>query len=103
MKKAEIRVHNKPAGLLSETDSGKYIYQYLEDYDGFPVSFTLPFRKEPYEFNSFPAFFDGLLPEGIQLEALLKSQKIDRNDYFSQLLAVGRDTVGAITIIAEKK
>jgi len=38
------------------------------------------------------------LPEGIQLEGLLKIRKIDRADYFSQLMAVGNDMVGAVTV-----
>ncbi|MFW5877858.1 MAG: HipA N-terminal domain-containing protein, partial [bacterium] len=42
--------------------------------------------------------FEGLLPEGIQLEGLLKFNKIDRNDLFSQLMAVGDDMVGAVTV-----
>jgi len=32
------------------------------------------------------------------LEALLKRRKIDRNDYFRQILAVGEDLVGAVTV-----
>jgi serine/threonine-protein kinase HipA len=48
--------------------------------------------------NVFPLFLDGLLPEGIQLEGLLKTRKIDRYDYFSQLVAVGNDMVGAVTV-----
>jgi serine/threonine-protein kinase HipA len=51
-----------------------------------------------YNFDSFPSFFDGLLPEGYQLEGLLKIGKVDRNDFFGQLLAVGDDLVGIITV-----
>jgi len=45
-----------------------------------------------------PPFFDGLLPEGFQLEGLLKYGKIDRSDQFSQLIAIGADMVGNVTI-----
>jgi serine/threonine-protein kinase HipA len=31
----------------------------------------------------FPPFLEGLLPEGYNLEALLRALKIDRNDHFS--------------------
>ncbi|MBB5347525.1 HipA-like protein [Desulfoprunum benzoelyticum] len=34
----------------------------------------------------------------MQLEGLLKQRKIDRDDKFSQLVAVGTDTVGAVTV-----
>ncbi len=58
----------------------------------------MPLTKKLYYFSHFPAFFEGLLPEGMLLEALLQKYKIDRNDYFAQLLTIGRDVVGAVTI-----
>jgi serine/threonine-protein kinase HipA len=54
--------------------------------------------QKVYDFDSFPSFFDGLLPEGYQLEGLLKIGKVDRNDFFGQLIAVGDDLVGNITV-----
>jgi serine/threonine-protein kinase HipA len=39
-----------------------------------------------------------VLPEGVMLEALLKQRKIDRNDLFGQLVAVGEDLVGAVSV-----
>ena len=58
----------------------------------------MPIRERIFEFDRFPPFFDGLLPEGVLLEALLKRRKIDRQDYFSQIVAVGEDLVGAATV-----
>ena len=58
----------------------------------------MPVEQKEFEFNEFPPFFDGLLPEGIMLESLLKQKKIDKTDYFSQLIAVGADMVGAVTV-----
>jgi serine/threonine-protein kinase HipA len=58
----------------------------------------MPVKNREYTYNVFPAFFEGLLPEGVQLEALLRKYKLDKNDYFGQLLQVGHDTVGAVTI-----
>ena len=54
--------------------------------------------QKVFEFDSFPPFFDGLLPEGYQLEGLLKIGKVDRNDFFAQLMAVGDDLVGNVTV-----
>jgi serine/threonine-protein kinase HipA len=39
-----------------------------------------------------------LLPEGPQLEALLRKHKIDRHDAFRQLVTVGEDLVGSLTV-----
>ncbi|MBN2852135.1 MAG: HipA N-terminal domain-containing protein [Clostridia bacterium] len=99
MRKAKVYVHGVEAGILSEVKQGaEYVFEYHEGYDGPEVSLTmLPSRKK-HEFNNFPPFFEGLLPEGIQLEGLLKLNKIDKNDLFSQLIAVGDDVVGAVTI-----
>lgn len=58
----------------------------------------MPINQKKYSYNSFPPFFDGLLPEGRILEALLENTKISPNDYFSQLIAIGGNLVGAITI-----
>ncbi len=99
MRQLKVYVKGIEAGILSEFILGKqYVFEYPEDYKGLEVSRTMPTKQKVYNFNSFPPFFDGLLPEGNQLEGLLKIRKIDRIDYFSQLIAVGEDTVGAVTV-----
>jgi serine/threonine-protein kinase HipA len=87
------------AGILTEFIQGKeYVFEYLDGYVGLEVSRTMPTKKKVYKFDRFPPFFDGLLPEGIHLEGLLKIRKIDKHDYFSQLIAVGEDMVGVVTV-----
>jgi serine/threonine-protein kinase HipA len=99
MRKAKVYVKGVEAGILSEIKQGtKYTFEYIEDYSGVEVSLTMPRTKRKYVFNTFPPFFDGLLPEGIQLDGLLKIKKIDRYDLFSQLIAVGEDLVGTVTV-----
>ena len=99
MKKAEVFMHGVQAGVLEELVPGKsYRFNYLEDYNGSPISLTMPVEGREFFFQNFPPFFDGLLPEGILLEGLLKQKKIDKYDYFSQLVAVGNDLVGAVTV-----
>ncbi|WP_338648315.1 HipA N-terminal domain-containing protein [Flavobacterium sp. KS-LB2] len=98
MKKAIIFVHNKRAGILSENTTGGYEFAYDDKYAGEPVSLTMPLTTKIYSFAKFPSFFEGLLPEGIMLEGLLKIGKIDKNDYFAQLIATGNDLVGAVTV-----
>ncbi len=98
MRKAQIFVHDRKAGILEEIKGRHYQFFYDPNYDGPSVSLTMPIEKKCYEFDEFPPFFEGLLPEGGMLEALLKKYKIDRNDYFSQLMRVGQDVVGSVTI-----
>jgi len=99
MRKAKIFVRGIEAGTLTELIQGKdYLFEYLDGYEGIEVSRTMPTNIRIYKFDKFPPFFDGLLPEGIQLEGLLKIRKIDKNDLLSQLIAVGEDLVGAVTV-----
>lgn len=98
MRKLLIKYQGIPCGILTELDNGKgYQFCYLPDYHGPKISLTLPLQALPYTFTAFPAFFDGLLPEGIQLEALLRQRKIDQHDYMAQLAIVGEDLIGAVT------
>ncbi len=99
MRRADVFMRGARAGVLEEIEKGRrYRFTYHDDYAGPPVSLTLPVRERTFDFDRFPPFFDGLLPEGVLLEALLKRRKIDRHDYFSQLVAVGGDLVGAVTV-----
>jgi len=99
MKTAKVYVCGNEAGQLFEIKPGKeYLFEYNNEYAGLPVSLTMPVSGKAFSFDHFPPFFDGLLPEGHQLEGLLKQGKVDRNDLFSQLILVGNDTVGAVTV-----
>ena len=98
MRKAIVYVHNNRAGVLTEILSTEYYFEYDDNYKGDSVSLTMPVSQKKYSYNSFPPFFDGLLPEGFMLEGLLKNANIDANDYFSQLIAVGSNLAGAVTV-----
>lgn len=99
MKRASVELGGEPAGMLEEHELGRsYVFRYHDGYNGPPISLTLPTTQREYVFQRFPPFLDGLLPEGVMLEALLRQNKIDANDYLSQLIVVGADLVGAITV-----
>lgn len=97
MRRCEVMMHNKITGILEETEQG-FSFYYQAEYDGQPISLTMPVQTKEYTFTSFPPFFDGLLPEGVQLDAMLRLKKLDRDDLFGQLIAVGADLVGAVTV-----
>jgi serine/threonine-protein kinase HipA len=98
MRKAEVFQQGTLAGTLEEDDQLHYRFTYVPGYRGEPVSLSLPVRETPYEFTRFPAVFEGLLPEGLSLEAMLRQNKIDKKDLFKQLVTVGADVVGSLTI-----
>jgi serine/threonine-protein kinase HipA len=99
MRQVRVLVNGIPAGVLQELERGKqYIFRYFNDFKGPPVSLTMPLKQREHEFDAFPPFFEGVLPEGVMLEGLLRIEKIDKDDLFSQLIAVGKDLVGAVTV-----
>jgi len=99
MQKIEVLIDNQLVGHLLEIERGReYRFTYISTYNGPAVSLTMPIRQEPYVYDDFPPYFEGLLPEGNQLEGLLKQRKLDKNDYIGQLCTVGRDVVGNTTI-----
>lgn len=97
-RKALIKQHGVPAATL-EAIGGAWRVTYVTDYSGSAISLTLPVSRQEYTFDTFPSFLEGLLPEGLQLEMLLRKNKIDSTDLFSQLMAVGSDLVGSLTIL----
>ena len=101
MRSACVYMMGEPAGRLEEIGEGHCIFRYLESYDGPPVSLTMPVACREYSFDGVPPFFEGLLPEGDMLEGLLRQRKIDRADAFAQLMAVGGEMVGAVTVAEE--
>ena len=104
MRRAEVSMHGIPAGILEEIETGnKYRFIYFELYKGPSIALTMPVDGKEFVFDRFPPFFDGLLPEGLLLDGLLKQRKIDKIDYLNQLIAVGNDLVGAITVQEKKE
>jgi len=99
VKKARVFVSDCLAGLLEELEKGKrYRFSYLQEYKGPSVSLEMPMTQKVYDFDRFPPFFEGVLPEGMMLDGLLRQTKIDRNDLMSQLMVVGGDLVGNVTV-----
>lgn len=103
MRQAQVFFDKCPAGILTEEANGHCVFEYAKDYTGPSISKTIPREKGRFEFKEFPAFFDNFLPEGQNLEAFLKREKIDSKDYFAQLLTTGSNLVGAVTVKAFKK
>ena len=99
MKRAKVFVDGVYAGDLEEIIKGReYRFAYQQGYRGESVSLTISTNQQIHVFDRFPLFFEGLLPEGPMLEALLKKRKLDADDYFEQLIQVGGEMVGNVTV-----
>lgn len=100
MRKANVYFGNRLAGHLYDLDDHfEFVYEegYLQD--GFPISVTLPLQKEAFVSKTLPSFFDGLIVEGWLLDAATHNWKINPNDRMGLLLRVGKDSVGAVSVM----
>ncbi len=101
-KSAEVLYNNIRAGIITKTHSG-YEFIYDQDYLGEnrarPISLSMPLSREIYRSRELFPFFEGLLPEGWLLAQTSSVLKIDTNDKFNLLLNIGRDTIGAVSIV----
>ena len=105
MRAAEVFINEMLAGVLTETDDGKYVFQYddayLLDGNNRAISLSFPKRKEAYVADELFPFFYNMLSEGANKALQCASLKIDETDSFGLLLATAKhDTIGAITIEA---
>ncbi|MCG2726616.1 MAG: HipA N-terminal domain-containing protein [Elusimicrobia bacterium] len=92
--------------MLKKTDTG-YVFEYLPEYisvpDAKPISLSMPIREKKFESARLFPFFEGLLPEGWLLDITSKTLKINKKDKFEMLLHVGRDTIGAVSVIPQEE
>jgi serine/threonine-protein kinase HipA len=102
MRKANILMHDRLAGFLSETVDGyEFVYdaEYLKSKDAEAVSLTLPLSEKPFVSSVMLPFFDGLIPEGWLLEVAEKNWKLNQRDRMGLLLACCKDCIGAVSIV----
>jgi len=103
MRKAKIYYKKILAGILTETNDGEYVFQYednyIKQYPGQFITFTMPVLDKLYNSNRLFSFFDGLIPEGWLLEISSDYWKINRNDRMGLLLACCKDCIGAVSVV----
>jgi len=103
MRRAEIRMAGRLAGILEERDR-RYVFAYdsayLAEEEAHAISLSLPLQEEPYEDKRLFPFFDGLIPEGWLLDIAEKTWKLNPRDRMGLLLACCRDCIGAVSVLA---
>jgi len=102
MRRARIFYDDIPAGILTETDDGEYIFQYDNDYqehhpDLF-ITFSMPVTGQLYRDKRLFPFFEGLIPEGWLLDVASKNWKINPNDRMGLLMACCQNCIGAVGV-----
>ena len=102
---ADVYKAGRLAATLRRSAGGidfAYRPEYLES-GGAAVATTLRLTAErlPTHAGAVPPFFAGLLPEGRRLSSLRRAVKTSADDELSLLLAVGRDTIGDVQVVAQ--
>lgn len=101
---ADVYKAGRLAGQLRR-ERDDVVFTYAEPYSADPttppVASTLPKWTGTYRATggSVPAFFAGLLPEGLRLTAITTAARTSEDDHFSILLAVGADTIGDVQVL----
>lgn len=103
MRRGKVLYNNIPAGILTETDEGEYIFQYDDAYffnTAYPpVSVNLPKSRQLHQSNMLFPFFFNMISEGANRKLQSRILKIDEEDDFGLLLkTAAHETIGAITI-----
>ncbi len=102
MRRAEIFVQDRLAGMLEEHDLVyRFFYRldYLADPSAMAISLSLPLQVAAYEDKRLFPFFDGLIPEGWLLELAEETWKLNPRDRMGLLLACCRDCIGAVSVV----
>lgn len=103
MRQATIYYQDIPAGTLTETDEGEYLFvynkAYIRNYPNQFITFTMPVTDGPYTDRRLFPFFEGLIPEGWLLDIVSKNWKLNPNDRMGLLLLCCRNCIGAVSVL----
>lgn len=102
MRTGIVKYNNELAGILTEEDSGEYVFVYDESYvQKHPnqfITFRMYVTTNPYRSTRLFPFFDGLIPEGWLLNIAAESWKMNKNDRMGLLLACCQNAIGAVSV-----
>lgn len=103
MRTAKVFRNNEFAGILTEINSNEYVFRYdnvyFDNANQPAISLTLPKTKKEYQNKSLFPFFFSLLSEGKNKALQCQLYKIDENDHFGLLLAIGgEESAGAVSV-----
>src|ERR1700744_6231595 len=104
MKKAKVLFKGEEAGVLTQEDSGSFVFQYNSSWIGDSrkpaISLTLPKTEKAHRSRFLFPFFYNMLPEGSNKQVACRLNRIDQSDYFGLLVTTAQnDTIGAVTVV----
>jgi serine/threonine-protein kinase HipA len=102
-KTLDVYLFRDLVGHLIQDDGGQMAFDYAESWiektDTYPLSRSLPLRKERFSRKECRGFFAGILPEESKREIIARNLGISaRNDY-AMLERIGGECAGAVTFV----
>lgn len=102
-KTLDVYLFRDLVGHLIQDDGGQMAFDYAESWiektDAYPLSRSLPLRKERFSRKECRGFFAGILPEESKREIIARNLGISaRNDY-AMLERIGGECAGAVTFV----
>jgi serine/threonine-protein kinase HipA len=102
-KTLDVYLFRDIVGHLVQDDGGQMTFNYAESWiekaDAYPLSRSLPLRKERFSRKECRGFFAGILPEESKREIIARNLGISaRNDY-AMLERIGGECAGAVTFV----
>lgn len=102
MRQAIIKYNSIKAGILTESDSGEYVFtydcEYIKNHPNQFITFNMPVSNRSYTSKRLFPFFDGLIPEGWLLSIAAESWRINKNDRMGLLMACCQNAIGAVSV-----
>lgn len=97
-----IEGRSTPVGHLERREDKSLLFSYAEDVaPEHRLSLSLPIGPEPVSDAGCRGYFANLLFEGPQLEHVMDSYRLDRDDVGSLLWYLGADCPGAVSVTPE--
>ncbi len=103
-----VHLHGARIGTMRRAAGTDYTFEYAPEVveeageGAILLSHSMPVRADAYGPIETRVFFEGLLPEQARREELARELRLDANDSYAVLAAIGRDCAGAIVIVPDE-
>ncbi len=102
MNKLKVYINELEVGELTRGNTGKisftYSTSYLESKNPFPLSQSMPLRKESFRQKECQPFFAGLLPEQPKRSLVAQRFGISPNSDYEMLARIGMECAGTVVV-----
>jgi serine/threonine-protein kinase HipA len=104
-KTLDVLVTDKKAGMLTELPTGKYRFEYDDEWQAsrgaIPLSYAMPLQQKRHGTRTVSNFLWGLLPDNqAVLDEWAKQFKVSPANPFALLTNIGEDCPGAVQLVS---